>query len=529
MSRVESNALSLRGLRTTSPAAINSVRDEMGRAEQTCRHCGAAIGATMAYLGKPFCCTGCEAVFQLLNDRGLTRFYALRGEHGVPAVAAQTKQLYTPAWLEALEAELASAKDLQRLELDIQGLHCSGCVWLISELFKQKPHALECQINPSLGRVTLFFEPGFALGEWIRDIEHFGYRLGLARKTPLASDSRRLLTRLGICVALAANTMMFSAAVYFGLVSGPIYELMRHLNFAFATLALGVGGSVFFRSAYQALRRGVVHFDVPLSLGMILSYVGSVIAYVRMHEQAVFFDSVVAFITLMLLGRFLQQRVLEQNRARLLESDGVEQLQTRRVRDGRPEVIACGQISEGDVLLIAPGDLVPVDSALLAHEARYSLEWINGESAPRYARQGATIVAGSFNVGSAAIRVCARTAIDASPLRSLLRQNKTLEGETLIWERWWQLIAKLYVAVVLVAALGSFLTWGVWLGDVPRALDVAAAVLIVTCPCAFAIATPLAYELVFLGLQRAGIFVRSGRFWIERRLLSEWFLIRLEP
>lgn len=473
---------------------------------EPCLHCGTPIAGDAG----PYCCTGCEAVHGLLRAQGLTRYYDLRGESGTP-VAAPPSSGHDLKWLEAIEARVAAAEGACRVELDVQGLHCAACVWLLGELFRRHPGALRDLVNPGVGRVELTVTRAFPLRAYVRDVESFGYAFGPPLKSE-APASRALVTRLGVCAALTVNAMIFSLPLYLGLRAGPIHSLFAWLSFLLALASVAAGGSVFLRSAWQSVRRRVVHLDLPIALGIVLTFAGSTWAFaVGRDGRGAYFDTLSTFITLMLAGRWLQERVLERNRRYLLASDGVEGMLTRRVRDGDVALVRCSDLSAGDVLLIAPGDVVPVDGDLLDDEASCSLDWISGESVPRAFARGETVPAGSFNVGQRAVRVRSSTDFAASPLVGLLR-SPAPRADAARATPWWRRLAAAWVAGVLSLAALGFVGWTVVTGDPRRAMEVATAVLIVTCPCAFGIATPMAYELVQAGLRRAGLFVRSPSF-----------------
>jgi Cu2+-exporting ATPase len=243
----------------------------------------------------------------------------------------------------------------------------------------------------------------------------------------------------------------------------------------------------------------------------LLALSGSTWSYFATNGSASYFDTVSVFTALMLVGRFLQERVVEKNRKALLENDGVEALVARRVESDAVHVVRCVSIRPADALLVAPGDLVCVDAVLEDARAEISLDWINGESAARRVERGATVPAGAFNVGKSAVRVRATTGFDRSPLVDLLRTTASRDADLARATPWWRRFAGAYVAAVLSAAVLAFAVWAFAAG-VPRGLEVATAVLVVTCPCAFGIATPMAYELVQAGLRRGGLFVRSPAF-----------------
>ncbi len=473
-----------------------------------CAHCGLPVGTA----GARFCCRGCEAVHELLQREHLTRYYDLQGNEGCPVPCVRDEHA-DRKWLEPILSRVAATgAGVQRFRLDVQGLHCAACVWLIEELFRRCPGGLRVDINPALGAIDLTVDACFPLREWVMDVERFGYQLGPALKRPEASTSA-LLWRLGVCAALSMNAMIFAIAFYAGLREGPTYRLFQALVFALSTLAVLVGGSGFIRSAWQALRHRILHMDLPIALGVLLAYTSSTLAYAAGRERGVYFDTLTVFITLMLLGRFLQERVLERNRRQLLDSDGADGLYTRRIQAGTVCLVRCAEVHAGDRLLVSPGDLVCVDARLDdAAPTSCSLDWINGESAPRTFRNGDTIPAGAFNVSRRPLRVTAASDFVAGALTELLRVPTLRPADAARATPWWRRLARGYVSTVLTVAVTTLLAWLVIGHDAARALDVTAAVLIVTCPCAFGIATPLAYELAQAGLRRAGLLVRSASF-----------------
>jgi len=465
-----------------------------------CAHCGLPVPRA----GDAYCCEGCRAVHDLIVAGDLERYYDLRGARGTPVVetAHDRRDL---KWLEAIEARCAASRGPARVDLDVQGLHCSACVWLIETLFERRGGA-SLAINPSAGRAHLIVAPPFDVRGFVTEVERFGYRFG----PPVARPVRRsnaLLWRLGVCVAIAMNTMIFAIAIYAGLRSGPLHDLFETLNLALSTVSVVVGGGVFFRSAWAGIRRRVLHLDVPIALGISLAWAGSVAAFFARRSSGIFVDTLDVFIALMLLGRFLQEKVLERNRAELLENDGADGLLARRKRGAGVETVRCVELEPGDRLVVASGELVPVDARVEAPSS-FSLDWLSGESEPRSFGAGDEVPAGAFSASpSPAVLVAVRD-FASSGLVELLRTPVAREGGS----SWWNRLAKIYAAGVLVLAAVGFAAWMIATRDLARSLEVTTAVLVVTCPCAFGIATPLAYDLALTGLRRAGLFVRTPGF-----------------
>jgi Cu2+-exporting ATPase len=472
-----------------------------------CLHCGADLGA-----GDPegFCCVGCRTVYALLHRENLDRYYDLRDGRGQPIADTHPESRDTK-WLELVEARQSAAVGLCRVDLGVQGLHCTGCVWLLEELFKRHDGGKRALVNPTLGTLELVVDREFPLRSYVEEIERFGYVLG-----PLGAERGRqngsLQLRMGVCVAIAMNSMIFAVSLYAGLDEGPIFRLFHAINFGLSIVSVAVGGSVFIRSSWQALQRGVMHLDLPIALGILLAFAGSTVSLLTGRGGASYFDTVNIFIALMLVGRWLQERVLEKNRAQLLESAGIDGLLTRRITGDKVEIVPVRELREGDALLVGPGDVVPVLASLEDDAASFSFDWITGESAPREHARGDLVPAGACVAGASARRLVARQDFAASSLVDLLRAPVVSSVDGARTTPWWTRITRRYVLSVLVASTLGFVLWMARTGDVLRALDVVTAILTVTCPCAIGIATPLAYEIVQAALRKRGLLIRSAGF-----------------
>jgi Cu2+-exporting ATPase len=250
----------------------------------------------------------------LLAKESLGRYYDLRGPRGTPAITSRRTEVERGSLL-ALEAKLEAARATNQavaIALDVQGIHCSACVWLLEELFRRTGDgALSIVVNPALGTIAIVAEGTFPLRTWVEHVERFGYLLGPSLKERAPRPST-LLLRMGVCIALAMNTMLFAIARYAGLAEGTVAELFARLGLVLAFVAFAVGGSVFLASAWRALRARVVHLDLPIALGLVLALAGSTWSFFA-GRAATYFDTLTVFTALMLVGRFLQERVIAKN------------------------------------------------------------------------------------------------------------------------------------------------------------------------------------------------------------------------
>ncbi len=476
------------------------------RVKPICRHCGAPlIDARMEASG--FCCAGCSYVHRLVHGHGLAGYYRIKDEVTAPADAA----VFQPrdyAWLDTAQREAEAAPaSVPELTLDVQGISCAGCVWLIERVFQQVPGARDIFVNAQYGSMRLRWVRGeFSAADFARKLQAFGYLAGPAGEVVAEPESRGLVKRLGLCAAFAMNVMLFSLPTYFGMERSFEWAgLFGVLNLAFGTLSLLVGGTYFLSRAVRALRERAMHIDLPIAIGIVGAYLGSLYGWIAGEEHFVYFDFVSAFILLMLTGRWAQVAAVERNRRRLLS----QQPKPQRVRLAAGGEVAPEKLTVGAALLLASGQTLPVESRLDSAEAAFSLASINGEAEPRTFRAGQRVPAGAVNVGRAELRLVALQVWADSLLAQLLRDGDRPGERHVFLER----IVRGYVWGILLVAAAAGLGWWFGTGDALRTWAVVTAVLVVSCPCAVALAFPLADEMATVALRRRGVFVREGDLW----------------
>ena len=200
-----------------------------------CLHCGNPLASGSRRL---FCCSGCETVYETLTKGGLLNYYDLRNGSSQP-VGDLHLDRRDHKWLVSHEQELQRGTERYDLRLRIQGLQCAACVWLIEQVFHRQPGALAIEVNSGAGVITLVVATPFDMRRFVIEVERLGYLLGdfvpgESQAAHRAIDS--LLLRAVVTSALAANTMMFSAAIYLGLEAGPLRSFLHSVTILFFTL-----------------------------------------------------------------------------------------------------------------------------------------------------------------------------------------------------------------------------------------------------------------------------------------------------
>ncbi|HVU32621.1 MAG TPA: heavy metal translocating P-type ATPase metal-binding domain-containing protein [Opitutaceae bacterium] len=492
------------GTVATEPSAAKGAPSRGGR--PACRHCGAPlIDARMLETG--FCCAGCSYVYRLIHEQGLAGYYRIKDEVTAPADAG-VFQLRDYSWLEeAQRVAEAAPRDPPLLTLDVQGISCAGCVWLIERVFQTMPGARDVYVNAQYGSMRLRWVRGqFSAVAFARKLQTFGYLVGPAGEAPSDSESRALVRRIGLCAAFAMNVMLFTLPTYFGM--EPTFEwagLFRLLSLLFGTLSFLVGGTYFVGRAARALREGAMHIDLPIAIGVLGAYLGSLYGWLAGMERLVYFDFVSTFILLMLVGRWAQTAAVERNRIRLLR----RQPRPQRVRLAGGSMAAPDQIQPRDRFFLAAGQTLPIEARLESGEALFSLASINGEAEPRLFRAAQRVPAGAVNVTRGDVSLEALQSWDDSLLAQLMHSSdRESENHPLV-----EKIVRGYVAGIILVALAAGAFWLLRTGDARRTGAVVVAVLVVSCPCAIGLAFPLADETAAVALRRRGVFIRVADLW----------------
>jgi Cu2+-exporting ATPase len=380
----------------------------------TCQHCGTPVPNTRS---DGFCCSGCRSVHDLLQQQGLEHFYDLKSGLNLPPVPAQAMRQQDYGWLEtatlAAEATRASEDVAAELGVSVQGLSCMACIWLIERVFA-KLGGTQINVDISSGELRMAWQPGkFQPVEFARELQRFGYLLGMQRADGGQTSDNSLEQRTGVCGAFAMNAMAFSLPAYFGMPADfPFARWFDLVAAASATLALLVGGSYFAQRAWHALRAGVLHIDTPITLGILAAYAGSLIGWMSGEPGLKYFDFVAMFIFLMLGGRLVQQMAVARNRRRLLRDPSI------------PEAEMLEALQAGATFTVKPGQAVPVAAKLTDAHASISLEWISGESDSCTRSSGQLLPSGALNAGTRALNAVALESWSESTLHKLLEARR---------------------------------------------------------------------------------------------------------
>ena len=483
-----------------------------------CAHCGLTVPEGLVEEDNPqqFCCSGCRAVWDLIHASGLERYYDLPERREAPV--RPSGSAFSEFDHEAFQALYVTrgSGGLSQTELYLEGVHCASCVWLVERVPLAIPGVAFAELDVTRSLVRLGWDPArTTLAAIARYLDALGYRAhphrGLRTEQLRRAEDRRMLVQIGVAGALAGNVMLVALALYAGWFSGMdagTSRYFRWVSLALTAPSLLGPGRVFFRGAWASLRVRTLHMDVPVALALGAGFLRGAVNTLR-DAGPVYFDGVAALVFLLLVGRFLQHRAQRAatSSAELLLSMAPSSARVREDAGAAPREVPTEAVLPGMLLEVRAGETVAADGVIEQGRTSLDLSLLSGESRPVEAGPGDRVYAATVNrTGTLLIRVDATG--EASRLGRLLKEVEAGARRRAPMVKLADRLTAGFVAVVLLLAV---LTWAYWTRVNPsHALDNAIALLIVTCPCALALATPLAITVAVGRAAKAGILIKSG-------------------
>lgn len=403
--------------------------------------------------------------------------------------------------------------DVARLELFLEGIHCTACVWLVERLPRVVQGVRVARFDLGRAALEIVFDPDQVAPSVIaRALDGLGYAphpSALTQRSGERLRERALFMRLGVAGALAGNVMLMGLALYSGAGAQLEYAaLFRWGSLLLAIFSVFYCGSVFLRGALAALRTRAPHMDLPVSVGIVAGFARSAWNTIAGSGE-VYFDSIAVLIFLLLVGRWLQQRH-HHGAARALELIAALAPSTARLVEGNSaREVPADSLSANSVVRVLAGERIPVDGVVVGGQSSVDTSWLTGESLPEAVEAGARVYAGTENV-SAELEIRVEIAGQGTRLGRLMQSVEQAQAHRAPIVRLADRVAGTFVFVALGLSAFTLALW--WWLDPSRALDHAVALLVVTCPCALGMATPLAVNAALRRAARAGIFFKGGEF-----------------
>ena len=464
------------------------------------------------------CCPGCVAVAEVIHESGLESYYKKRTANPRPIDEARSG--YPVVHPELLDDDIVQSAFVRKVknneceaEFVIGEIHCPACVWLIENKTKKLNGVSEVGLNYSTHRLYVQWRSNqLKLSEIVRTIQNLGYSVSpydpSSYEAHVQAQRKRLMRRMGIAGLLGMQVMILAVAMYFGNWSGieiQFEQLFERFSLLLTIPILFYCATPIFRGAARDLRAGVATMDVPVALGLLLAFVGSLYATIA-GSGDVYYDSIAMFVFLQLVSRFFEQSAQKRM------SDSVRQLNSSAPayasRLANPNdlqsatIIPIARLNVGDYVVVRPGERVPADGVIIDGTTEVDESVVTGESYPLPRSKGEAIIGGSSNVSNLIVVQISQVGKDtvlASIQRLLERARQSRPKMAGITDK----IAAMFSITVVLIATCIALFW--FMQGNPEWLAYTISVLVVACPCALSLAAPTALTVAVRRLAKIGI------------------------
>ncbi|PMR70048.1 heavy metal translocating P-type ATPase [Halomonas heilongjiangensis] len=491
--------------------------------DRDCYHCGNQVPAgaswsiTLDDRARPLCCPGCEAVAHAIVDGGLASYYRFRTE--LPerpderqAVKAETWAVFDDPGLQRQFVHPEADGGRVHATLAVDGITCAACAWLIEHRLNALEGVDSSAVNLTHHRVRVGWDPQrIKLSRLLAEMAAIGYQAQPYEpdeaQSRLQREERMNVRRLIVAAVGMAQVMMFSIPIYVsapGEISDDFLALFHWLSFALATPVVFFSALPFFRNAARDLRTRVLGMDVPVSIAIGGAYLASGYA-VLSGTGEVYFDSVAMFTCFLLFGRYVEARARRRSGHSGNAMSGALPLSAIRLTDGGEErILPASELAPGDRVLVKPGHGVPADGVIEDGESSLDESMLTGEYLPVTRRPGETVTGGSQNIESPLVVRVTHAGRETRVAGIVDLTDRAFASRPRLAQMAARMSHLFVLRLLLVTACVSTVWWFI---DPSRMLWVTLSVLVVTCPCALALATPTALTAGHGQLRRRGVLV----------------------
>lgn len=491
-------------------------------ADNPCFHCGQSIVDKELVLlaikntEQKFCCHGCAGVCEVIYESGMQSFYKriIDGERIYPPPPPNTNINFLD-YDEVQSQFVSELSEVREITLMSEAIHCAACIWLIEYTLAKNPNIQLAKVNFTNKQIKIRWDnEKVKLSEIVISLNKIGYDAtpydATVSERAFRKANRDLLFRFAYAGFAMMNVMWISIALYAGAAEDEMFRQYFHwVAFFLATTVLVYSAKPFFKGSYKSLKAKTVGMDVSISLGILTTYFYSVwVTVYPDHAGEVYFDTMIDFVFLLLIGRYLE--AIYTNKA----VDSTKRLMQLQVRVARQKtatgekIVPVRKLVSGDLIIIKPGDKIPVDGEVIEGRGNVNESMMSGESLEVIKNPGSKILAGTHNIdGVLTVEVSA--ILQNTSLGKIVRMVENAQMSKTKIQCTTEKIMPWFMSVVLVLAALSFAYW-VLAADLETAMIAATSVLIITCPCALGLATPMAVA-VASGVSAAnGILIKNG-------------------
>lgn len=489
----------------------------MAKVDQKCIHCGEDCGKyPILWEEKPFCCSGCKTVYQILNENKLYTYYEMEKNPGVRVDEHEFGSKFVYLDDETIKNQLLEFKDgdYSKITFYVPAIHCSSCIWLLEHLETLNAGITYSMVNFVKKEVSITFkEKEISLRQVVELLASIHYTpmitLDNMDKKEGKKEDRQLIFKLGVAGFAFGNIMLLSFPDYLAGEEGVEPALQRFfsfLNLLFALPVLIYSARDYLLSAFKSLKHGIINTDLPISIGIIALFSQSTYEILS-HTGTGYMDSFAGFIFFLLIGKWYQNKTYQ---ALAFDRDykSYFPIAITKIEKGQEKITQIKDLKADDRVLVRHHELIPVDAVIVKGEANIDYSFVTGESRPLSKLVGDSVYAGGKQMG-AAIELKVSKSVDQSSLTKLWNQSEggIIPKGTL--NNMVDRISKWFTIVVITIALITMITW--LFIDAGRSITIFTAVLIVACPCALALAIPFTYGNSMRIFGKRGCYIKNSQ------------------
>ncbi|OCL82990.1 heavy metal translocating P-type ATPase [Arcobacter porcinus] len=477
-----------------------------------------------------FCCGGCQTVFHILKEENLDSFYEKLGNKSIKApLQVSNRDLEKFDSQNFLNNYTTKTKDgFTQIDLILEGIHCAACVWLNEKILYDTKGVVQADINFTTNKARVVFNKELInLSEIIKKIRSIGYN-AYAYDSTLANEQankakQEFFVKIMVAVVCTMNIMMLSVGKYTGFFTGmsnDVKDMIHFAEFILTTPVLFYSGFVFYKGAYYGIRNRMVNMDLLVSTGASLTYLYSLSVLFGAKGES-YFDSVAMIITFVLIGKYLEVIGKKSAIDTLDKIKSTLPLEATVIKNGIKETKALNEIEIGDVVEVKIGEKVPVDGKIVFGSSSFDESSLTGESLPVYKKLGDTLYSGTIILDSLVHYEVTKDFKNStfSSIVTLLEDslNSKPKIQTLANQ-----LSRGFSLIILSIAFATFLVWyyfGLDLGfyfentnQFERSFITAISVVVIACPCALALATPMASLVGISELAKKSLLFKEAKY-----------------
>lgn len=486
--------------------------------ELTCDHCQSVVynDFPQKYDGvlKHFCCLGCKSVYNVLYDSGLTQYYKYQSDKiRQKVVVIDDKYEYLDD-ISFWKNYVLSTNDHFKFTFFIEGIHCSACLWLLEKLPEFIPNLIKSRVNMSDSTLELEFSRDCKLSDIAKKIASFGYVAHPVTedkdsKTLFKIEERKTLIRIGIAFACMGNIMLYSLSNYAG--AEGTYKLLFNLYILLCFLPVIFYCAIpFYKSSLSSLKLKRFSIDLPISVALILGTIVGVYAFIY-ESDTIYFDTLSTLVFLLLLIRYLLKRIQVLSMGfHDFKSLMVGRKAIKVLENGTHKEVLSNFLNVGEQVYIGANEVIPIDGKIVKLDAEFAKinnSLITGESQAQKVTLGQDVFCGAKNLNQPFF-IEVKCKLEDSRIGKILENIQLGQSQNTIISRLAEKLAQRFVMLISILSVSFFVYFYYYFGF-QIALMRTITLLVITCPCALALTTPLALYMGISLLARKGIFVKN--------------------